>query len=500
MVEQEKEKTPRPWQRMAETWLVQPVWAGERPRLVFLAFLLLLAVVYGYVCALQISQSNQNRADSDQQNNIRLARESRGDWLPYRTDGVVNPLWPWLAGKTVVSANPDEDSQAFRQGKWLNCALGLALVVGLGLWAGGRLPLLPAMTLVSLCAFGAMAQRGPFFQPEPLFYIFFFLCVWAGGALFLRNSLGRYALFGALCGLCYLAKASVTPFLGIALGLATVAAVLCMAPRVLFFWPGLGRQLAENGFSWRRHWAGLALCLGVFALMLLPRGIYSQREFGAALHSFPKYWIWQDDFGKESTSFMLNWNQHRETAESGGEPLPSAGGYIRKHGLPYLWERLEKGSTNALVNFLQPEDRPPWAKQSKKPKPWKHVLTYRGYYLGVLALWLVVLGGWVLATRQGPRVLGREVPAATLLVLLAVGSFVAFTLAYGLYEVIGKGDRFMLSLYMPLALALVLGERGLLTRWRGALWPHLVGGAVHLALLWALCQRLGDVSRFPYFR
>ena len=489
------------FEKLREPWLALPAWSSPRPRLVFLAFLALFSLAYGYLCALQIGQINQNRASSDQQHNLELARESRGDLLPYRTSGVVNPLWPWLAGKTVVSADAEADAAAFLQGKWLNTGLTLAFCIGLGLWACRRLPLFPSCTLVALGGLGALAQRAPFFQPEPLFYVLFFLCTVLGAALLVRNTLPRYALFGAFCGLCYLAKASVTPFLGIVLALTSAAAILCLWPRLLFFWPSLPRAWAEQGFSWKRHWLGLGLVLGAFALVILPRGIYSQQHFGSPLHSFPKYWMWQDDFETESTAFMLNFAELRDAAKAGGKPLPSAGGYIKAHGWPYFQDRLVSGSRNALSNFLQPEDRPPWAKQSKKPKPWKHILRYRGYYLGVLGIWTLALGAATLAQRVRKPLADPQpaIPQAPGLILLGAGSFVAFTLAYGLYEVIGKGDRFMLSLYLPIVAAFIFAERRLLRDLPGR-WPALGSALVHVCLLWAVCSRLGEITRFPFFR
>lgn len=500
---------------LREPWLVLPAWESQRPRLVFLAFLALFAMAFGYVCALQIGQVNQNRASSDQQNNIELARDSRGDLLPGRTDGVVNPLWPWLAGKTVVTVSADDDARAFLHGKWLNVGLSLVFCVGLGLWACRRLPLLPSVSLVGLSGLGAMAQRAPFFQPEPLFYMLFFGCTVLGAALLIRNTLPRYAIFGALCGLCYLAKASITPFLGIVLALSSGIAILCLWPRMLFFWPRLPRYLAEQGFDWKRHWIGLGLVLAGFTIVIAPRAIYSQKHFGSPLHSFPKYWMWQDDFETESTAFMLEYPKLAKAAKAGGEPLPSAGVYLKKHGWPHFQTRLVEGSTNALRNFLLPEYRPtrdprsgvmspipgPWEKQPKKPKPWKHILRYRGYYLGTLAVWTLALGLAFAAQRLRKSVKTAPIPQAPGLILLGVGSFIAFTLAYGLYEVIGKGDRFMLSLWVPVVAALIFAERRLVKGLSGqGIWASLGSGLVHLCLIWALCARLGEITRFPYFR
>src|SRR5688572_10484450 len=84
----------------------------------WLSFILLLGLfVLAYVKmgGLLISQTNHTTEQilgGDQKHNLRMALETREDqrpdfskgftkaftdFFPHRTDGVVNPLWPWVA-------------------------------------------------------------------------------------------------------------------------------------------------------------------------------------------------------------------------------------------------------------------------------------------------------------------------------------------------------------------------------------------------------------------
>jgi hypothetical protein len=62
------------------------------------------------------------------------------DWLPHRTDGIVRPLWPWLAAWSVAADHAPataslsaEDHRVLRSGKrWLfGLSLGFLLMLGL---------------------------------------------------------------------------------------------------------------------------------------------------------------------------------------------------------------------------------------------------------------------------------------------------------------------------------------------------------------------------------
>ena len=110
-------------------------------------FLAAFAWFYVVLAERLIMTTNGDPLASDQKHNMKLALGASdlrsGDletlgaagtikqWMPHYTDGVVNPLWPWVASWVAPAAiEPSADDAVlpideifFRRGKWLNVAL-----------------------------------------------------------------------------------------------------------------------------------------------------------------------------------------------------------------------------------------------------------------------------------------------------------------------------------------------------------------------------------------
>ncbi|MFQ3578012.1 MAG: hypothetical protein SNJ52_03255, partial [Verrucomicrobiia bacterium] len=169
--------------------------------------LLCFIALYFHLAAILIQTTNLDRRASDQKANMELAALARGDVVPMRTNAVSNGLWPWVS--TLVW---DEDEERFfERGKWLNVIISATGLLLAGLVAGFFLPFLSACNFVFLTGLGALLPRAVYFQPEPLYYLFFLGACVLGARLFFRNTLGTHALFGACVGLAYLAKPGVEP-------------------------------------------------------------------------------------------------------------------------------------------------------------------------------------------------------------------------------------------------------------------------------------------------
>jgi hypothetical protein len=94
-------------------------------------------------------------------------------------------------------------------------------------------------------------------------------------------------------------------------------------------------------------------------------------------------------------------------------------------------------------------------------------------------------------------------PESASVFLFVVGSVCAYTLAYGWYTPIGRGDRFMLSLYAPLILSLLWASESMLRRARRRKAPRALYIAYHSAqwlLFTALGWRLIEISQHPVFK
>ncbi|HEU4679418.1 MAG TPA: hypothetical protein VFS35_07855, partial [Terrimicrobiaceae bacterium] len=242
------------WPTRALAWLDAHRWGA------LLITLPLVVAIHLISAAVTIRHSNQDPVASDQGAEMWLAATSREDLFPQRTDGVRHPLWSWLVRNVYT-----EDQQAFfERGKWLNTLLCVAFLCGLGVAVARWLDPLATANLLLLCGLGILLVRGTYFQPEPLYYFLIFLAMILGWKLLRGASIWLYSVFGIISGLAYLSKPSLVPFL----------AVFCLA---IFFRAILTRWRADSNWSIRRNLAGLAMALGILAVMLVPLAAFSQK-------------------------------------------------------------------------------------------------------------------------------------------------------------------------------------------------------------------------------
>ena len=466
-----------------------------------------------------ISQTNHTDSDilsADQKHNLKLTLQTLPDLtpdfskgvseplkkaLPHRTDGVVNPLWPWVA---AWLANPQhqfsgdqeispQDRELFNRGRWFNVGLtlGFVILVGLGLsrvWSLGA-----TANALLLMGIGAFLPRAVYYQPEPLYFIFFTLTWIACLFALLRNSLWIYALIGLFSGIAYLAKGSVHPLLIVFIGVSTTR---WLWGWILAHWPG---KSGTSLWIYRNHFFGIALLLFVHLMAAGPRLAYSQERFGDPFHSYPGYWMWFDNF-EECYSWMNQYGSRSSLEALPKSERPSFSNYSANHSSDQMLARLKDGVTVKLTDLLAPGS----TKQSvKNPKPWKGIFEQRGWYLG--AVLLICVGVGISSVSLGKKLPGRARlhPESATVFLFVLGSFCAYTLAYGWYTPIGRGDRFMLSLYAPLVLSFLWASESMLRRARRRKAPRALFIAYHTAqwLLFAtLTWRLVEVWKYPLFR
>jgi hypothetical protein len=486
--------------------------------IVLALFLGCFAVAYVHVGRLLIEQTNHTDEDilsSDQKHNIKLALEMRADlkpdfnkgftkpikdWFPRRTDGVVNPLWPWIAawlaedGHTISGEREvtEQDRAIFNRGRWFHVGMTLGFVVLLGV-ACARLYSLPAaMNVVLLVGFGALLPRAAYFQPEPVYFVFVLL-TWVACIFALKcNTLWSYGAIGVCSGIAYMAKGSVHPLLVVFIAVSTLRWAWGW---LMAHWPGHSTSLWVR----RNHFFGLFILLMAHLLTIGPRLAYSAEHYGRALHSYPEYWMWFDDF-KDCYAWMDAHNTKEELLAMTDDTRPSYANYAATHTREQMLDRLISGTKVKLGELFWPG----YTKESRVQKPWKGVLELRGVYLGVLLLVLLLLVGFVLiAGRKAEHAGERLHPEAASIVLFVLGTFTAYSLAYGWYTPIGRGDRFMLSLYAPMVLSLVWAGESLLKRARrrkSSLWIFITYESAHWLLFLALSWRLIEILQFPHFR
>jgi hypothetical protein len=487
--------------------------------LIVFLFLGAISGVYLHIGGLLIAQTNftdQDILGGDQKNNIAMALKARDDlspdftegvseplkqWFPHRTDGVVNPLWPWLAAWLVdpdhqASADNEvsaADRQLFNRGRHFHVGWTLGALIVIGIAAARSLSLAATLNVVLLIGFGAFLPRAAYFQPEPLFFALF-LVTWVTCLQALhRNGLWIHAVMGVFGGLAYLAKGSVQPLL--------LAYIFISTARWAWGWVETWRGREGGTTLWlrRNHWLALIMMSFFFLMTAGPRLVYSAKTFGDPFHSFPGYWMWFDDF-KDAYAWMGKHNTKAALEALPKSERPSFATYSASHTPEQMWSRLIDGTRIKVMELLSP---PTTLRGTKQAKPWKGVLEWRGWYLGAL---FGIFGSLAIALRwrcppplNPAQRLHPETVSKTLFVILAV---VGYSLAYGWYTPIGRGDRFMLSLYAPLVVSLVWAGESMLRRARRrqcAAWLPIAYHTAHSALALAIAWRLVEILRHPYF-
>ena len=478
--------------------------------------LVLAGWLYGWLAGVLMGTTNQNPLAQDQKNNMRLALAARSVldsetsaggghavWqrLPHQTDGVVAPLWPWVAAwvardghvieESTFAEHTPADQEFFARGKWLNVWISGLFLALAGLVVAREWTLGAAVNFVLLSMLGAILPRAVAFQPEPLYFIFFFLSWVVGLKLCERNAVGWYAIFGVCCGLAGLAKSSIQPLMAVWLGVMTVRWAVS-------FW----RPTAE--WSRWRHGVGVAVWGAVFLLVMAPRLVHGHERWGRPFFAYPNVWMWMDDFG-EGYAWMGAHPDRKSLEATPTREWPSWSTYWATHEPEEVAVRLRNGligEAGSVSTFLTP--RSSGRRAGTPEKRWKRLLEPRGLYLaGVAGLAVAAAGlGWA-GRRHQPSVAcpdGRLAiePGLACQILMVAGTFVAFALLYGWYTPIGRGDRFMLSLWVPLVFTLMAwSERAVQPLRPGRLrWSY---HGCQLLLLGFLLWRLADLVRAPFF-
>jgi hypothetical protein len=402
-----------------------------------LAFTLPLVIAIHLIAAsVTIRHSNQDPVASDQGAEMWLAATARDDLLPQRTDGVRHPLWSWIARFTYTESK----KEFFERGKWLNTLFCIAFLCGLGVVVTRWLEPLATANLLLLSSLGILLVRGTYFQPEPLYYILLFLAAVLAWRILRGAAQWLYAVFGIVCGLAYLSKPSLAPFL----------AVFCLATALRAV---LTLRSQNSDWSLGRNVAGLAITIGILAMMIVPLAVFSATHFGKPLFNYTQYWMWMDDFMTEAWPFQDKYPGRVQLEQLPPEETPSPWWYFRRHGIAEAANRLSAGTREVVIRFFFPETKVPlraifWRLPDKK---WEQPLAHRGIYLLMLGGLCVLLIGASRSELIGNLTLPGNVSCLVFAALLAV----VYSILYGWYWPIGRGDRFMGSLWIPSVFLLI---------------------------------------------
>lgn len=437
------------------------------------AWLVLLAMAMlafgGYIAF----TTNRNVERADQAMYLILAEKTRGELWPAATDGIRNPIFPWLLAKV----ESDRDAM-FAAGLRLNVRLGALLAILLGVWAGRRMAWLPAVLFVTLGGLGVIAPISTYVGTEVVFYGLFFAAWMLALGLLDRLTLPRCALFGATLALAYLAKPGVTLLTGV------------------FVVVGLVRWwMSDDGSGWRgwRPLGGAALALGIALAMMLPRLFYASRVFGDPLQNTAANCFWEESWDA-CLPKIHRLNPLRAHKIPPGE-WPSAARYFERNGVSGAWTRLTSGIAAQIENVINPG--PKSILFLRPPSPERQVrrtFPYRGFFL--VPPLLAALGFTIiLARRPGEIVLTSAVRYQFAFAVLLVGASLG---AFGWYHAIASGPRFIMTLYLPV-LGSLLAAADAFRRRLAAGWADVASAAAWAFMLALFLVHMSVIATHPYF-
>lgn len=365
------------------------------------------------------------------------------------------PLYPFIQSLGYDSRATLD--QTFARGKALNIALSVVLLGGLFLVWRRRFPLLQASALLLVTAFTVFIFRAGYVQVELLYYVLAF-----GSFLFMCRMLEAPSwplalMAGVWLGLTHLAKASVLPGLALFLlvglvraGWAARQSVQGSTTSEVSGWRVLGRELARLG-----------TVVLLFLVTTAPYLLTSKRVFGHAFYNVNStFYMWYDTWedarrGTIAHGDRLGW----PTMPAAQLPTPAK--YLREHTVKQIavrfWDGLRFLFGSAVYTYGY----------------WKYVLFYGAVGILVLAL------NW----RWSLVVLREHL----LVVTFGLAYLAGYTLLYAWYVPIARGNRLVLSLFLPFMFAVgwILatrarleraGEPPRLPRWYSAVHLILIGG------------------------
>jgi len=261
--------------------------------------------------------------------------------LPQYTDGLIDPLWPWLMRYHAQDA-PDD---MFEAGKWKNMVLSASLLILFGIGAAKAFSFTGSAAMILMGGFGMILERSAYFSSDAIYYLLIVLAWLCALSMIRQNMLWQYAVFGLLLGLAYLAKAMVWP---IALGFVLVSILRSIVLAITARKKG---EVDDGLWVPSNQLVGFAMMLTAFILVVGPRMSYANSEFGDPFHSYQKYWVWMDS-PAEAAEFRRAYPDRKTLETLDFMTRPGIMQYLSEKGFSKLFKRGWDGAIYQLKSSV----------------------------------------------------------------------------------------------------------------------------------------------------
>lgn len=374
--------------------------------------------------------------------------------FPHRTDGLAQPLWPWIAAWRLDDA---DITGSIRSLAWFKVGLTLGALIILGYACARHFVLPAALLIITATAFYGLLPTLTEYSGSTFFHLFYLLTWVACLYALQRNSLWVYGLIGIFGALAYQSEDRILPLLAVFVFVSTV--------RALWGWLATLWHRGGGTSLWvrRNHLFGLLLMVSAIGFIAGPRLTEAYRQFGDPAFHYNDHIRWLDR-PAEAQAWIETHPDQASLAKIPTLERPNPQTYFQTHTLHESGQRLLNGLYALVSRDLKNQG------------------------VEILAVLLILLTSFTLACRfstpkachAGERLHPETIPTVLFLVLAAL-----------IYPAIAAWDLqvmpvdYIRALIGPLTLSLIWGCESVLrrARKRGAHW--LVGRGYE-AILWLL--------------
>lgn len=388
-----------------------------RPYRIIAAIWLLAMVVYLFGAVRQSSHLNLSATAGGQYPYLVYAQGmAEQGWFSYVGDRNRMPLYPAMLS---LMHDPDWSTFVFRAQAFaiVNSIFFLAITATI---LYRLLPPWPATAVGLIAAFVVYLPKASFVQAELAYYSLFLMSCTLIAYLLVRPNWAVALLAGAVIGVAYSTKASALVLMGVTIG--------CLLMRPLIRVPRMPPETfaANDSLDGTRRFAGSLFSILLFIcgfLMVASPLIYTNiTRYGRPLYNVNStYFMWCDSW-EQARQFETRFDLVGSGVDARSDVVPGPVNYWRTHALSDIARRFTYGLGTLAI------------------------LVWKGAYFKYLAIAAAL---WMLCSIRNSRIRSRVYERVAILSLFAGLSVAAYLLVYAWYTPVAYGDRFLLSLLIP---------------------------------------------------
>lgn len=252
---------------------------------------------------------------------------------PHRTDGLAQPLWPWIAAWTL---DEEELLESLNDLAWFRVGIVLSSLLFLGVICARNFALPAALLIVVMTGLYGFLPTIPEFSGGTLFHLFFLLTWLACLYGLQRNSLWVYGVVGLFGALAYLAEDRILPLL--------VTFILITTLRAIWGWLAEHwcRMEGTSLWVWSNQTFGLLILAAIFFSITGPRLVEADRLYANGLFSYVDRVRWLDDAQEGKAWIEAHPNREALKKERAVDQLNPAT-YFQSHPQEQILKRLQTG-------------------------------------------------------------------------------------------------------------------------------------------------------------